>query len=213
MVGLVHVLLGVLVNEECNSQHVAVSCLVANTLACCALKPGFEWVAPLIRLIVPVLGCSACWTSQTVAILIGYTVAMAREFAASMSRATIRAIPWGPIKPVRVGGIALNVTEGKFVIIIVIPRGVCVNHLMHLRSVDVPNPMFGFGMDPHRNRVDVELVGEVTYIIRMTISINTCLEGINNIGIFQRGNCLEEDVSAVADGEEDMLFGMEVEVK
>ncbi len=124
MVGLAHILLGVLVNEECNGQHVTVSRLVANALACFALNPRFKWAAPLIRSVVPALGCSGCWMSQIVTISIGCTVAVARGSAAPMSKATIRTIPWGLIKLVNAVALALDMTEGKFISIIVIPRGV-----------------------------------------------------------------------------------------
>jgi hypothetical protein len=120
-VGLAHVLLGVPVNEECNSQHVAVSRLVANTLACFALNPRSERATPLIRSVVPALGCTGYLMSRMVAVLIGCNVAVARGSAASMSEATIRAITWGPIKSVT-GAIDLDVTECKFFSIIVIPK-------------------------------------------------------------------------------------------
>jgi hypothetical protein len=118
--------LGISIDVEGDCQHIAVNGVVPNPLACIALYARFVCAATLVRPCEPTLGFVGRWArgAKTVSSVCAAVIPVG--MVASIPIALKMIYPWA---------VALEVTEGCFVILRSVPRGNHAHHTVNPRGV------------------------------------------------------------------------------
>ena len=122
------------------------------------------------------------------------------------------------------GGVALDVTKGKFVVVNRIPFvGRAKRHIpvrsrtegpVDTRGGEIPNTRFGVGVDQGRNAAKAQVVGKIAVItVNVAERIDLGLEERDNVSIFRVCNRTQEDRGAGAGIEVVILLSLQTEVQ
>jgi hypothetical protein len=127
-----------------------------------------------------------------------------------------------PFKMVGVGVISLNVPErvvDRIIVVVIVGRVGWIPGVVG--NIDPVNPgvakigdaMFCVIINHCSNAINLEVVREVSVIVRVAVGIDTCLEFSNNVSVFGGGGGTKGDVCVVARGEIHVLLGPETKVQ
>jgi hypothetical protein len=209
-------------NEQNKGQHVTIDGLVTNTFACLALFVREEGATTLIW-----AGKLSTWSGR--APLTGKSRAV-RAYIACESVAILAMVkPLSVIKSPAVRTtatlvatllhsedarlVALDVTELKLVIRENVSHTVPTSNSIDAMMTQVPHPCFGIVLNKHSNVRDTEVLRQEVLIVEVAVRVDIRLEGGDNVGILQGGNCFEEHGRAIPGVDEDLLFGLEAKIE